>query len=394
MKDGKNIIFLLLILVMLIPVGVIVARNLKIDPISTSLSGDNLLKVLFIIEHDNIPLSTNIIAHYPQTRRAAMFDVPENTGLILSQLGRTDGIGALYTEKGPEVYKQEIEKLTGVDIPFYITCSLDEFAHLTDMLGGVSVFIPSSVDIDSDEYGKILLPSGSVLLDGDKVRDYLVYEHESDAEGEAVTRKQKAVLAFLRSLYEHPRMFENGQFTVFGSLLHGNIAGQDFKQLLDYLCKIDSERLVPQRLTGAIRKVDSKVLLFPFRDGQQIKEIIGQTLATLASEEGATLERVYALEVLNGTDVNGLARTASEIYQSFGYDVINIGNAPQTGLEHTVLIDRIGNESVAKIVAQVVRCENIESAQIGDAHSGSETNVDFTLILGKDFNGYVVKQKK
>ena len=239
-----------------------------------------------------------------------------------------------------------------------------------------------------------MLPSGSVLLDGDKVRDYLLYEDEADAEGEAVTRKQKAVLAFLRSLYEHPEMLEKEQFKVFSPLLHGNVTGGNLKQLLEYLCKIDSERLVPQRLTGAVRIVDSKELLFPFRDGQQIKEIVGQTLAALASKEGTTLERVYALEVLNGTDVNGLARTASELYQSFGYDVIRVGNAAQTGVEHTVLIDRIGNEAVAKIVGQVVRCENIESAQIGDDHSGSETNVDFTLILGKDFNGYSVRQKK
>ena len=189
-------------------------------------------------------------------------------------------------------------------------------------------------------------------------------------------------------------MLEKEQFKVFSPLLHGNVTGGNLKQLLEYLCKIDSERLVPQRLTGAVRIVDSKELLFPFRDGQQIKEIVGQTLAALASKEGTTLERVYALEVLNGTDVNGLARTASELYQSFGYDVIRVGNAAQTGVEHTVLIDRIGNEAVAKIVGQVVRCENIESAQIGDDHSGSETNVDFTLILGKDFNGYSVRQKK
>ena len=381
MKEGKNIIFLLLILAMLIPSGVIVARNLNVDPISTSLSEDNVLKVLFIIENDNVPISTNVVAHYSQTRRAAMFDIPANIGLILPQLGRTGGIGSLYTEKGAAVYNEEIEKLIGVDIPFYIVCSLTDFMHLTDLLGGISVFIPSSVDIDSEKYGKILLPSGSVLLDGDKVRDYLLYEDEADAEGEAVTR-------------EHPEMLEKEQFKVFSPLLHGNVTGGNLKQLLEYLCKIDSERLVPQRLTGAVRIVDSKELLFPFRDGQQIKEIVGQTLAALASKEGTTLERVYALEVLNGTDVNGLARTASELYQSFGYDVIRVGNAAQTGVEHTVLIDRIGNEAVAKIVGQVVRCENIESAQIGDDHSGSETNVDFTLILGKDFNGYSVRQKK
>lgn len=394
MKEGKNIIFLLLILVMLIPSGIIVARNLKIDPISTSLSDDNVLKVLFIIEQDNVPISTNIIANYAPTRRAAMFDIPANIGLILQQLERTGGIGTLYTEKGADVYREEIEKLTGVDIPFYISCSLTDFMHLTDLIGGLSVFIPSSVDIVSETYGRILLPSGAVLLDGDKVRNYLLYEDESDAEGEPVTRKQKAVLAFLRGLYEHPEIFEKGQFRVLSPLLHSNITGEDFKQLLKYLSQTDSERLVPQRLTGAVRVVDSKELLFPFRDGQQIKEIIGQTLAALASKEGTTLERVYALEVLNGTDTNGLARTASELYQSFGYDVIRIGNAPQSGVEHTVLIDRIGNEAVAKIVAQVVRCENIESVQVSNDHSDSESNVDFTLILGKDFNGYTVRQKK
>ena len=394
MKEGKNIIFLLLILVMLIPSGIIVARNLKVDPISTSLSDDNVLKVLLIIEQDNVPISTNIIANYAPTRRAAMFDIPANIGLILQQLERTGGIGTLYTEKGANVYREEIEKLTGVDIPFYISCSLTDFVHLTDLIGGLSVFIPSSVDIESETYGRILLPSGSVLLDGDKVRKYLLYEDEADAEGEPVTRKQKAVLAFLRGLYEHPEIFEKEQFKVLSPLLRSNITGEDFKQLLEYLSQTDSERLVPQRLTGAVRMVDSKELLFPFRDGQQIKEIIGQTLAALASKEGTTLERVYALEVLNGTDTNGLARTASELYQSFGYDVIRIGNAPQSGVEHTVLIDRIGNDAVAKIVAQVVRCENIESVQVSNDHSDSESNVDFTLILGKDFNGYTVRQKK
>ena len=394
MKEGKNIIFLLLILVMLIPSGIIVARNLKVDPISTSLSDDNVLKVLFIIEQDNVPISTNIIANYAPTRRAAMFDIPANIGLILQQLERTGGIGTLYTEKGANVYREEIEKLTGVDIPFYISCSLTDFVHLTDLIGGLSVFIPSSVDIESETYGRILLPSGSVLLDGDKVRKYLLYEDEADAEGEPVTRKQKAVLAFLRGLYEHPEIFEKEQFKVLSPLLRSNITGEDFKQLLEYLSQTDSERLVPQRLTGAVRMVDSKELLFPFRDGQQIKEIIGQTLAALASKEGTTLERVYALEVLNGTDTNGLARTASELYQSFVYDVIRVGNAPQSGVEHTVLIDRIGNEAVAKIVAQVVRCENIESVQVSNDHSDSESNVDFTLILGKDFNGYTVRQKK
>jgi len=392
--NSKNAIFLLLILIMLIPAGFIVGRNMKSDTIKTSLSEDKLLKILFIIEYEGKPLSTSIIAHYPQTRRAAMFDIPGNIGLILPQLGRTDAISALYIEKGPEAYKAEIEKLTGIDIPFYIQCSLPAFAQLIDFLGGISVFIPTPIDFDSEQYGKILLPSGSVLLDGDKICNYVLYETDSDIEGEAVIRRQKAVLAFFRSINEQPLFFEKTRFSLFGSFLHSNISGEDFKRLLEYISHLDTERLVPQRLTGAIRIVDEKQLLFPFREGQQIKEIMGQTLATLASEEGEAIERVYALEILNGTETNGLARTVSELYQSFGYDVITIGNAQKSNIEHTVLIDRIGNPSVARLVAQVIKCQNVESTPIGSDGVGNETNVDFTLILGKDFNGYFVKPKK
>ena len=72
---------------------------------------------------------------------------------------------------------------------------------------------------------------------------------------------------------------------------------------------------------------------------------------------------------------------------------MQIGNADEE-VKETVLIDRIGNPDLARIVAQVIRCTNIQAAQLlSDSDYGSETNVDFTLILGKDFNGYSVKPK-
>ena len=93
-----------------------------------------------------------------------MFDIPSNIGLIIQSLGRTDAIGAVYTEKGISSFKAEIEKLAGISVPFYLTCNLENFSMLTDMLGGLSVFIPSPVDIENDNK-HVLLPSGSVSLD-------------------------------------------------------------------------------------------------------------------------------------------------------------------------------------------------------------------------------------
>ena len=62
-----------------------------------------------------------------------------------------DAIEAVYLEKGIETYKSEIEKLVGQTIPFYIILNLTQFCELTDMLGGMKIFIPSPIDSKNDE---------------------------------------------------------------------------------------------------------------------------------------------------------------------------------------------------------------------------------------------------
>lgn len=393
MDTGKNILFLLLILIIFIGSAITVLIKMKPDTLASYIANDKILKVVVVIEDKGIPISTNIIAYYPETKRAAMFDVPANTGLIIQSLNRTDGIGALYTEKGVVAFKKEIEKLTGITIPIFITCSIEEFSTLTDLLGGLSVFIPTPVDINKDET-RILLPSGSVSLDGDKMRDYLIYADDLDGSDASSLRKQKAILAMFRALNDNAAtLFSNKIYSVLKNNFHSNLDNDDLKKLLEYLSKMDSERLVPQKVSGAVRYVEDKKLLFPFRDGMQIKEIIRQAIAVLVSEDSSALERIYAIEILNGTEKQGLAKVTSEVYKSFGYDVIQVGNATMA-TKKTVLIDRIGNPSVAKIVAQVIRCKNIQTVQVAENIAyGSESNVDFTLILGADFNGYYVIQK-
>jgi hypothetical protein len=388
----RNSFFLLLIVGVLLTSFLLLYFRINRESSESSKSNDEVVKVLFITEEDGEPISTNIIAFYSKTKRAIMFDIPNNTGMILDELGRTDGISSLYKEKGVEVFKNKIERLTGIKIPFYITSSIKDFAYSTDMLGGISLFIPTPVDVMQDEK-RILLPSGSVLLDGEKTIDYLKYTSENDNEGDASSRKQKAIIAFFRRLNDETAyIFDSKHFSAISSSFKSNMESRELKLMFQSLSSLDLERLSPQRVTGSIRIVDGKELLFPFRDGLQLKEIIRQTLSTLASEDGATLERVYALEILNGTEIKNLAKTTAEIYSSFGYDVVQIGNAETSDVKKTVLIDRIGNAAIAKIVSQVIQCSNIQTAEVtkNEEYYGTETGVDFTLIIGSDFNGYFV----
>ena len=487
----RSILFLVAILLILVVVAVFMFFAMRTDPVSDSLSDDKLLKVLVVLEDDGMPISTNIIAYYPASKRAAMFDIPGETGLILKSLERVDRIDAVYAEKGIAEYKSEIEGLTGISVPFYLVINLDQFSHLADLLSGFNVFIPTPVDIkdqnavpaaagsDGDtltkdgtpagpagavtgdtavkgdaggnppdasaasdsggnaatpaatadkagsdqnsavaqavakppkarkrakhshgkeipESTRVLLPSGAVSLDGDMVRTYVTYRDPLDQEGESASRKQKAILAFFRALGDNSgTVFTHAMFPSVKSCFHSNVPSSSMKDLLTELSKIDVERLIPQKVTGSRREVDGKTLLFPFEDGGLLKAIIRQTLGGLASEDSTAQERVYAIEILNGTKSQGLARTASELYQSFGYDVIRVGNAGDTEYDKTEIIDRIGNQGVASTIGQVIHCTNIESTNVAPDNAndyGTEAVVDFTVILGKDYNGRYVIQ--
>ncbi len=391
----KNIIFLVIILLVLIVTSAVFFVTMRTDPVKEALSGDNLLKVLVVLDDGGKPLSTHIITIYPASKRAAMFDIPGETGLILSSLGRVDRIDAVYAEKGIEAYRQEVEKITGIEVPFQLTVKLDGFTRLADLLGGFNVFIPTPVDFTAEDGSRVLLPSGAVTLDGDKLRTYITYAEASSGDDGSSERRQRAVLAFFSALEEaSPGIFGGQRFSVVRSAVKSNIPDSSLPELLRQLASIDLERLVPQGVSGSYREVDGQSLLFPFYDGQLLKDIVRQTIAGLTSKDTTVQERVYALEILNGTKTQGLATNTSSLYQNFGYDVVRVGNADSGEYDKTVIVDRIGNPSVAQAVAKVIQCENIQQTDVQPAAAddyATEAVMDFTIILGKDFDGRYVR---
>jgi hypothetical protein len=80
------------------------------------------------------------------------------------------------------------------------------------------------------------------------------------------------------------------------------------------------------------------------------------------------------------------------LLQSVGYDVLSTVNAPSTDYEKTVIINHIGNDEVAKSLGDFIHCENIITEEIAEtADITVEALVDFTIILGRDFDGRYVR---
>lgn len=390
--SSKHIIFLLLIIAVLAVSVVLLIFALKTNPVDEVLRSDQVIKLLFVIENDGEAISTMLMAYYPVSHRGALIDILGNTGAIYASLGRVDRIDAVYKEKGIDVYRAEIEKLTGMTIPFTLEIGLREFSELTDFLGGLRVFVPYPVDdrIDGVPY---LLPSGSVTLDGDKIRTYLLYENKEASAADRQDRLQNTVVAFLAALNKgRSDIFKKKVFPVYASRIHANIDNDGLYSLLEKISMIDAERLFPQAVTGSLRAVDGQTLLFPYYDGQLIKDVLKQTVSALLSETEVVHSRIYVLAVQNGTTVQGLAKNTAALMQSAGYDVLSAANADTNDYEKTVIIDHIGNAEIAKNIGDFIRCTNIKTAEIKEEDvSEADTLVDFTIVLGKDFDGRYVR---
>ena len=343
-KEQRNGIFLLTILVIIIGVVGFIVLSLRMDPIEENLKLNPVINSLWILKDDDgNALSTDVLVFYPQTGQASAFDILGNTGAIYKSLGRVDRIDSVYKEKGLASYKDEIEKLIGKKIPFTIEIKLSDLELLADYLGGLNVFISFPVD-ETDENGmRCLFPSGAVVLDGDKIHDYIMYKSPSENASDVEDRRQAVFVSLIYALKENRNIiFAKNNFSVYEEKIKTNIDKKNFYNLMKKLSLIDTERFSIQTITGSLRTVDGQTLLFPYYDGQLIKDVINQAISSLVSGDLGNQNRVYVLVIQNGTTEQGLARNTSFLLQSAGYEVLETKNADRNDYEKTEIIKEIG----------------------------------------------------
>ena len=395
-REQRSSVFLIIILIILVAIASYLVILLRTDFVAESLEKDQVMKILFVLEDENKEaVFTDVFIYYPVSKKGALFEIPGNTGAIYESLGRVDRIDAIYKEKGIAVYKSEIEKLIGTDLPIYLKVDMKQFCKFTDLLGGLNIFIPSPVESESDDGSLWLLPSGAVTLDGDKIKVYLTYLLSDETDKDIRERQQHVMVSFLEALNRNRGVFfSKKSFQYYQNYFTTNVDSESLLTVLSEIANVDTERLAPQTVSGSTRIVDGKELVFPFYDGDLIKESVQKSTTQLTATEDVN-SRIYVLEIQNGTLVQGLARNTAVLLQGVGYDVLNTMNADTSDYEKTVIINHIGNMAAAKTLGDFIHCTNIVEEQVQPESAGlqADSMVDFTIILGKDFNGrYVVER--
>ncbi|GHV85367.1 LytR family transcriptional regulator [Spirochaetia bacterium] len=388
--------FLLLAIVLLLGGGILFTFNvLRSDPIEEALAGEELINILFVLEANEKPLSSYVVMYSPMNNRAAAISIPGDTGRILKTVNKVDRLDSVYRSNNSGDFELEVEELLGLSIDYSVVFETEKLSKIIDVIGGVEIFIPNAIEIYGEE--TILFPSGNTRLDGDKGIAYIVFELPEESKNEVELRRERFFLGLLKSLGEHNVLFRNASIgRYFYPLLKTGMNNLTRRRLFAALSSLDIDRISIQEVAGNYREVSDQELLMPYYDGTVIKDVVRQAHRSLIQKtQGTLVERVFTVEVLNGTTATGLATRTAELIRGFNYDVISTGNAGRNDYETTEIIDRTGLENVAASFAAVIRCKNVrfESRipdEIVDPGQNTEYRADFTLIIGKDFNGRVV----
>ena len=397
-NEQKGIVFLVIIALVVIATAFIIVRYSKVDVVGNTLKDDQVVRVLYVIEdYDGGILASELLVYYPVSRRIIILNIPTNTGAIYASLNRSDAISSVYIEKGIETYVSEIGKLLDVSIPFYICFNPEQFINSVDMIGGLRIFIPDPIDAQDDSGNRFLLPSGAILLDGEKVFSYLTFSYLNLEGGESSNARsyevfQDVLIAYFDQLSKnHSKVLHQNSFVSFSSQQRTNLVLEDFYTLVTHLSNVQTDYSIRQNITGTRYRVGDKILVFPQNSGTAIKQSLSQATNMLISASTAETSRIYVVDVQNGTTQQGLARNTGILLQNAGYEILRTTNANRNDYEKTRIIDNIGNKDVAKILGDFIRCTNIETPEV-DTENNQTINADFVIILGKDFDGRYVRE--
>ncbi|MBX3132947.1 MAG: LytR C-terminal domain-containing protein [Gemmatimonadaceae bacterium] len=98
----------------------------------------------------------------------------------------------------------------------------------------------------------------------------------------------------------------------------------------------------------------------------------------------AALERIVPdsvrikIEVLNASDIRGLARRGTAMLRDLGFDVVSSGNAPEQ-LDSTVVWVRSGRMDWGELAAEALGGARVE------ARPDSSRYLDLTILLGRSW---------
>lgn len=339
---------------------------------------------------------TIMIAKYnPKTQQAYLISVPRDTFVGTSKTSATasDKINSLYQGKYPEKTLAAINKLTGLNLQYYVVVDTDALKALVDAIGGVYFDVPIDMKYtDKKQNLYINLKKGYQLLDGDKAEQVVRFRHNQDGTtysseyGDNDIGRMKTQRNFLKTVMQQTLKPSNilkvGEFfDIAQKYIKTNMPSDLLKKYIPSAVNFSTDNLETGSLPGTPQKCNG-VWIF-IQDTNKSNEYIAELNQKLLGDQDQNADSTkenksdIKIEILNGSGKTSSLTKLTEALKNKGYKVSKVGKTNSTSKTSIINKGNIFEQSVNEI-KDVIGTGTITK-------SNSESSVDITIILGKDY---------
>ena len=365
---------------------------------------------------------TIILVRIPNNGKSATaISIPRDSYVAAPGLGKTkiNGVyGSAYFEKKTELVEQQgvdpakaepeaieagrealiktVANLTGVTVDHYAEIGLLGFALITDALGGVNVCLKDAV---YEPLSGADFPAGWQKLNGPQALSFVRQRHDLPrGDLDRVTRQQAVMASLAHEVISSKTLSSPATLNRLQDAVQRSVVLSEGWDIMDFVEQL--QKLAAGSVAFATIPIveeagwsDDGMQSVVRVDPAHVKEWVSGLLHD--QDEGKTEQLAYTpskttVDVVNDTDINGLAAAVSQVLANKGFAAGNTGNSEGghvTGSQvQAAKADDLGAQAVSKELGGLPVVENASvspgSARVvlsGDYTGPGSTGTDPTL---------------
>jgi LCP family protein required for cell wall assembly len=295
---------------------------------------------------------TKINGVFGQVHLDSMKQLVENEGMDPAQAEPK------ATEAGREALIKTVAKLTGVTVDHYAEIGLLGFALITDALGGVDVCLKDAV---YEPLSGADFPAGPQKLDGPQALSFVRQRHDLPrGDLDRVTRQQAVMAELAHQVISGKTLSSPSTLNRLQDAVQRSVVLSDGWDIMEFLQQM--QKLAGGNVAFATIPVlqedgwsDDGMQSVVRVDPEQVQQFVAGLLQD--QDAGKTEQLAYSpakttADVVNDTDVNGLAASVSQVLTDKGFSAGAIGNNETQHVASSQVraakTDDLGAQAVAK----------------------------------------------
>jgi LCP family protein required for cell wall assembly len=276
------------------------------------------------------------------------------------------------TEAGREALIKTVANLTGVTVDHYAEIGLLGFSLIADALGGVNVCLKNAV---YEPLSGADFPAGWQKLDGPQALSFVRQRHDLPrGDLDRVTRQQAVMASLAHEVISGKTLSSPATLNRLQDAVQRSVVLSDGWDIMDFIEQL--QKLAAGSVAFATIPIveeagwsDDGMQSVVRVDPSQVKEWVASLLHD--QDEGKTEQLAYApskttADVINDTDINGLAAAVSQVLANKGFTAGKIGNNDAGHVARsqvqTAKADDLGAQAVSKELGGLPVVENASVA--------------------------------